>query len=229
MAVDNATLYRESQSSIQMRDDFIAIASHELRTPLTPLKMQVQLLRRRLKSPEGLGENEDLRKLIDRSEREVDRLTRLVSNLLDVTRMNAGNLELQLHDVDLNKLLNDIIGMTSSEASECGCKIIFTKSAELIGKWDTQRLEQALVNVLQNAYKFGKNKPVQIQISRDAEWAFVKIRDEGVGISKDDVARIFNRFVRTGAARNYGWPGPRIVHRQTDYRKSRGPEITVEK
>jgi signal transduction histidine kinase/integral membrane sensor domain MASE1 len=199
MAVDNARLYQEAQEAIQARDEFLSVASHELRTPLMSLTLQVENVHRSATRPDN--------KLLDKVDvvkRQINRLGRLVDNLLDVSRLTAGRLALELEEVDLGEVIGEIVPRFRADAERTGSEIVVTSPSPCRGRWDRLRLEQVVTNLLSNAIKFGEGKPIEVRLESQDEHALLSVKDHGIGISKGDQARIFERFERAVAQRNFG-------------------------
>lgn len=193
---------RSLQKAIELRDEFLSIASHELNTPITSLKLQTQGLQRLLSKN---GEHatiprEKLQKTLDTTERQVSRLSKLISNLLDVTRIGSGRMSLEPEDVDLADLIADVVDRTSDQARASGSVIKLNVSEPITGNWDRFKLEQVFLNLLTNALKFGSGKPVEVSLSSTGEKAVVSVRDQGIGIEAEDLSRIFERFERAVCA-----------------------------
>jgi signal transduction histidine kinase/DNA-binding response OmpR family regulator len=203
MALDNATLYREAREAIRARDEFLSVASHELNTPLATLTLQLDeiLLRAR---------NND-REIPDRgvvlARRQVERLSRLVSNLLDVSRITSEQIQLRLADVDLAATTREVMDQFDAELSRAGCTTELEASEPVVGRWDSLRLEQVIANLLSNAAKYGAGKPIRVCVERDGDRARLSVRDHGIGIAPIDRERIFERFERAASVRHYGGLG----------------------
>lgn len=205
MAIENAHLYAEAQKSIQLRDDFIAIASHELRTPLTPMKMQAQLLKRYLSDTQiDISKMEQLRKLVDGTDRQIERLTVLVEDMLDVSRMGSSEIVLSRNPCNLSQLVSDIVTQIKDNPSRNKSKITTQIAENIIGNWDCKRLEQVVTNLITNAIKYGLEKPIEISLFQENHSAIFKVKDLGIGIAKDDVPKLFARFVRVVPVKHYG-------------------------
>jgi PAS domain S-box-containing protein len=202
-------LLRATQEALRIRDEFLIIASHELRTPLTPLRLQMQLLRRRLQDPElaGHAKLQGIERLVGISNHGVDRLIELVGELLDVSRISAGKLSLHLEDVDLAALVRDTIEGFRQELAGAGCALEIVASAPVVGRWDRFRIEQVVVNLLTNAMKYGAGKPISVGVRREGARAELWVRDEGIGIAEQEQARIFDRFERAVSSRSFGGLG----------------------
>ncbi|AKU90102.1 sensor histidine kinase [Vulgatibacter incomptus] len=199
-AVDNARLYADAQEAIRLRNEFLTIASHELKTPLTPFLLQLEAIRRRMdeRVPEWLRDKlQILRK-------QGLRLSRLVDQLLGVSKLTTSEIVLEEERVDLGELIGDVIDRADELRIRQGCTIEADGPERLVGKWDRSRLEQVIANLLNNALKYGAGAPVHVSWDVDGESAVVKVRDEGIGIERGDQERIFGRFERAVSARHYG-------------------------
>jgi PAS domain S-box-containing protein len=208
LAVDNARLYREARDAVSARDEFLSIASHELRTPLTPLQIVLQrLLSERSKEPLETISTDRLRLLLARSERQVQRLTALVDNLLDVSRVSSGTLRLQREECDLAEVVNEVVGRFGEECARAECQVTIEAPPRLIGQWDPLRIEQVITNLLANAIKYGAGKPILIHVEGGEGSAQIVVKDHGIGIEPEKVSRIFERFERAVSSRSYGGLG----------------------
>ena len=203
IAVEIARLYRESQKAIERRDEFLAIASHELRTPLTPMKLQLMQLQRALRNSgfEGMSDK------LGTSLRQLDRLGRLVENLLDVASINTGQLTLRFESVDLSELVRRVTTEHQEVFSRSGCTLELTAPEAVVGRWDRHRIEQVIVALLSNATKYGAYGRIVVEVAAQGSLARVSVRDFGIGIAPDDQSRIFERFERAASARSYGGLG----------------------
>jgi len=203
-AIGNANLFREALEAVSARDDFLAIASHELRTPLTPLKLQLERLVRDARA--GVHQ-ERMVAALEVAYRQAVRLAALIDRLLDVSRITAGKLDLCLDEVDLCALVQDVVTRFGREAEEAGCPISFHHDKPLFGKWDRLRIEQVVTNLLGNAIKYGRGKPIEITLDADEGMARLIVRDHGVGIAPQDQGKIFERFERAVTNQSFGGLG----------------------
>lgn len=202
MAIDNARLYAESQASVQVRDQFLSVASHELRTPLTSLNMTVQaLLDNTLPATP-----ENLRKVFSITRRQIARLTHLVDELLNVSRITAGRLALELDDVDLAVVVRDVLERFDGELSRTGTRVSM-RTTPVVGRWDKSALDQVVTNIVSNALKFGGGKPIDVMVEAVNGTAKLVVADHGIGIPSDRIPHIFERFERAVSARQYGGLG----------------------
>ncbi|WP_437872899.1 AAA family ATPase [Sorangium sp. So ce363] len=208
LVLDNTRLYTEAQEAIERRDEFLVVASHELKTPLTSMQMQVQAAERLLRRGSLAGvppaRIEAMFRILGR---QTSRLGRLVDELLDVTRMNAGRLTLTRAPVDLAALVGEVVERMRSQLADARCPTQLDLGAPVVGDWDPDRLEQVVINLLSNAMKYGAGGPIFIGVRRQADRALLVIRDEGIGIAEADQGRIFERFERAVSVRNFGGIG----------------------
>jgi signal transduction histidine kinase/CHASE1-domain containing sensor protein len=198
--IDTARLYARAQEAIAARDEFLSIASHELKTPLTSLVLHSDSLRAAARR----GQIDQAAKKAEVIRRNVDRLSRLVTSLLDISRISAGRLDLEIEDVDLAEIARDVAGRFEDEARRAGCTLRVQADAPVVGRWDRMRLDQVATNLLANAIKYGPGKPVEVTAEGDGARAVLSVRDHGIGIGEADQRRIFERFERAVSKRNYG-------------------------
>ena len=203
MAIDNARLYREAQNAIHARDEFFSIASHELKTPITSLKMILQLTERGVDTKNGISPSpEKLEKMLGTSNRQVDRLTHLVEDLLDVTRIGAGKLGINPAELNLSQLVEEVVDRFCDAFAAAHCPVELNLEPKVIGFWDSSRIEQVMVNLLSNAVKYAPGKPIKIEVSNGGETAKIIIQDFGPGIPPEKQSKIFERFERATSSRN---------------------------
>lgn len=198
----------ETREALKARDDFLSVASHELKTPLTTLKLQTQRLQAMLPSGEGERvDRERLLRVIAPYSRQVLRLEKLVNQLLDVTRIAAGRLQLEREEVDLSKLVTELSDRFRDELAQASCTLELSASEPVVGRWDPFRLDQVISNLLSNAIKYGAGGPVDVSVTRDAARGYVTVRDRGIGIAPAEQERIFAPFERVVSVRHYGGLG----------------------
>lgn len=201
-ALERARLYREQVRAVTVRDDFLSIAGHELRTPLTPIVLESQALAR-LAGEVGVAV---LQQRAHNLTEHVERLTAFVEQLLDVSRIIGGQLEIRPRQVDLAELIHSVV----ARARQLGDDVrdIDLYAAEpVVCTCDAMRIEQVLSNVVGNAIKYGSGRPVTVTVTADAGHARVVVTDRGIGIDPADHGRIFERFERAVSSRHFGGLG----------------------
>ncbi|HEY3500831.1 MAG TPA: HAMP domain-containing sensor histidine kinase, partial [Polyangiaceae bacterium] len=147
------------------------------------------------------------RRKLESAARQTERLERLIDNLLDVSRITTGHLELEPEEIDLVEVVGDVVERQREEAAQSGVRIDIDGVAKASGIWDRMRVEQVVTNLLSNAVKYGDGKPIQVSIRADHEFVEVSVKDHGIGIAADDLERIFAQFERAAARRTYGGLG----------------------
>ncbi|WP_257446758.1 sensor histidine kinase [Archangium lipolyticum] len=195
------------QQSIRMRDEFLSVASHELRTPLTPLNLLLHGLQRAASSQPDTPFTRLVHHNAETGRRQIQRLVRLVEDLLDVSRIVEGRLQPRLEEVDLVSIAREAVGRIEPQAAAAGCALEVHAPGPVVGQWDRLRLEQVLVNLVENALKYGPGKPVRVRVEAHEDRAVLSVRDEGIGIPPEHQARVFERFERAVSDRHYGGLG----------------------
>jgi PAS domain S-box-containing protein len=234
---DRRTLEAELREAVRARDDFLAVAAHELRTPLTPIQLAVQALVRAARKPESALASA-AEKLVA-LEGHVVRQARLVEDLLDVSRATSGPVGLQLEEVDLAAVVRDVARQHEEQAHDLGCALAVHAAGPVVGRWDAARLEQVVRNLLSNALKYGRGKPVDVAIESAGDAVRLVVVDRGIGMSPEDQARVFERFERAVSVRQFGgfglglWITRRFVEAmggavRVESRRGEGSTFTVE-
>jgi signal transduction histidine kinase len=188
------------QEAVRTRDDFISIASHELRNPLHAIHLQIlsvlHAAERQALSPEWtiarLGRTSD----------SITRLGRLLDNLLDVSRITAGRLTLEVRETDFADVIRDVVDRSREQM---GAVTVTLDLDAAVGRWDPLRLDQIVTNLLSNAVKYGAGQPVTIRLRSDGGSVTLDVEDRGVGIDEVQRKRLFGRFERGLASREGGF------------------------
>jgi PAS domain S-box-containing protein len=206
-AIENARLYGDAQAAVAARDEFLSIASHELRTPLTALRLALENMRR-VSTREALERlpPAHVARVLATAERQGQRLEKLVTGLLDVSRIHMGRLELELEEVDLAQAVAEAVSQVEDEAVQAGSEVT-ARGGPVLGRWDRLRVSQVVTNLLSNAVKYGAGKPVEVTWGERGGMAWLEVRDSGIGIEPADQRQIFERFERAVSSRNYGGLG----------------------
>jgi PAS domain S-box-containing protein len=203
LALENARLYREARDALAMREEFISIASHELRTPLTSLQLQLATLQ---KAHRAASDNELLLKL-QRVKEQADRLAGLSESLLDVARLAVDRMDMSPIECDLRLVVGGAVDRAAPEARRAGCAVTFASGPSVVGRFDERRIAQAVGILISNALKFGAGRPVDVSLSTGEGMVRIAVKDQGIGIAREDVPRIFDRFERAVSSRHYGGLG----------------------
>jgi predicted ATPase/signal transduction histidine kinase len=196
ISIENSRLYDRSQKSVMMRDQFLSIASHELRTPLTSLLLQIQMRKRKVENQTGPVSLEELKKYIEKDERQVLKLSHLVDEMLDVSRINSDSLKLNKENVNLTALTQEVVSQMRPQFIAANQEITVLPSKDVHCPCDAARIEQAIVNLLTNSIKYGEGKPVEIQVTKDNKNAWISVKDVGKGVSLSNHERIFQQYER---------------------------------
>lgn len=204
--VAQAELMRRLKEAVEARDAFLSIASHELRTPLTALQLTVQSLLRRMRrgSDDGATPAERIMVKLDTVQRQVQRLSQLVDQLLDVSRIASGRLVLERQPCDIVSIAHEVCDRFFDEDDAARSLLHVNFPPALSGEWDRNRLDQILTNLIANALKYGENRPVEVQGWDAEDFVRMEVRDHGIGIAPEQQHRIFERFERLVSERHYG-------------------------
>jgi signal transduction histidine kinase len=208
----------------QRKDAFLSMASHELKTPLTALKLQTSLLHRQL-AKQGI---QDADPALSRMETQINKVTRLVEELLDVSKIQAGRLEYVRETVDLEALLQEITEILQQTNPSHTIVVRGTVGTSLIG--DPDRLGQVFINLLSNAIKYSPDaKTVEMDLSTSPEMVTVSVRDHGLGIPREQRDKIFDRFYRVTDSKQRAIPGLGMgLYIVAEIVKRHGGTITVD-
>jgi signal transduction histidine kinase len=204
-ALTNAALYRESQEASRVREDFLSVASHELRNPLNALSLNIQAFRRSVERGSAAGLS--IPRVLERLrtvERQTQRMSRLIHNLLDISRITAGRVQLEPEVMDLSALMREVAARFEDELDRAGCPFTLCADEPILGKWDRLRLDQIATNLLGNAVKYAPGKPIELTAGAEGETVWFRVRDQGIGIARSEQERIFQRFERAVSARQPG-------------------------
>jgi PAS domain S-box-containing protein len=198
LAIDNARLYHEARVAVTIRDEFLSVAAHELKTPMTSLRGYAQLLYREFDRPEGANP-ERTRRAATTIQVQSDKLARLVSQLLDISRLQSGKLMIEPRDADLTTLVQDVVDAARTQLKRH--TIVADLVPELWAYVDPLRIEQVVTNLVDNAIKYSPDGGlIEISLIRTLEEQVrLVIRDHGVGVPVEHRAHIFDRFYQARA------------------------------
>ncbi|MEN5139742.1 hybrid sensor histidine kinase/response regulator [Pseudomonas juntendi] len=198
----------ELEHAVRMRDDFMSIVSHEVRTPLNGLILETQL--RKLHLARGnldAFSGDKLQAMVERDERQINSLIRLIEDMLDVSRIRTGKLSLRPKAFDLSQLVRGLVENFAAQAAALDTHIELHGCAPLQGEWDEFRIEQVLANLLSNALRYGERKPVKVRVYEEDGLACVQVQDQGIGIGMANQQRIFQQFERVASQHASGGLG----------------------
>jgi len=196
----------ELREAVRARDDFLSIASHELRTPLSTLALGTSELIRAADSGK-MPTPAQLRRQAERLRSQAQRLERLVTTVLDVSRIVQGRVKLFPEHLDASAVVREHCERLREDAARAGSTLELAIEEGIVGSFDRTRLEQIVDNLLSNAIKFGAGKPIDVTLAATPEMVSLTVRDRGMGIAKEDQARIFERFERAVSSKHYGGLG----------------------
>lgn len=189
---------QELNEAIIARDEFISIASHELKTPLTSLKLLSQIQRHLAnKGRTDAYSKEKVDVFIDKTDKLVNRLDRLIEDMLDISRIRTGKLTLKPERADLVAVTKDVVERFQELfLVSSGQRIKVTTPPEAFAEFDIMRIEQVIQNLLQNAQKYGEGKNVEVIVEADNDKVALTVKDEGMGILPEKIDKIFERYER---------------------------------
>jgi signal transduction histidine kinase len=221
----------DAERALRAREEFLAVAAHELRTPLTPLKLQLHMLHALLAGDFGAapaaGPAKRFVELFASADRQVNRLARLVEDLLDVSKLGTGKPALELDSFDLAELARQVVERYRPDWTKAGSEVLVNAKQPVVGRWDRRQIEQAMENLLKNAIKYGAGRPIEVTVCEASGFAKLSVRDYGIGIATEDHERIFERFERAVPVAHFGGLGLGL-HISKELVRAHGGNIRVE-
>ncbi len=186
----------------QQKDEFIAVASHELRTPVTSIKAYTQLLQKLFRKKGDLQSVE----LLTKMDGQINKLINLIADLLDVSKMQAGKLQLRLNDFNFNELVSEIVDEIQQTTTYHTIRTELTEGTMVYA--DRDRIEQVLTNLLTNAVKYSPQADtIIVKTHVEKETITLSVQDFGLGIPKEKQAKVFERFYRVEGRTETIYPG----------------------
>jgi len=189
----------------KLKSDFVSMVSHELKTPLTPMKTSAEFL---LQNDPDLNVRREMLELIVRN---IDRQTRMVNDMLDISRIESGNMRYRKEILDIGEIINSAIETIKKQSEEKKINITTDIPTDLLKiNADKDKLIQVFINLLSNALKFTPNGGnVEIKANESEKYIEVCVKDNGIGIPPDKIDKIFNKFyqIDNTSARPYGGSG----------------------
>jgi signal transduction histidine kinase len=179
---------RELQTLDKLKSDFLANMSHELRTPLTVIRGGIDYLNRTVKK-------EDNRNYLDIIDKNLARLIHLVSDLFDFTKIEGRKTEWSFDQVNLSVLIEEVLEIISPLSMDKEVSIYYRHPGDVLVEMDLERIEQVLVNLIENAIKFSAPQTeILINIEEDPTYVTVSVKDRGIGIAEENLKAIFDKF-----------------------------------
>ncbi len=207
-AAERAALQRRVQElthALALSDEFLSTLGHELRNPLAPIYMQAQYLLDAVRQGEPKALTSDwMVPQLEGFSRRLQKFLEMLNRIMDVSRMSAGQLDLELEEVDLVEVVREVSGNFERELSAARSELRLDLPQRLVGKWDRMRVEQIFTNLLSNAIRYGASRPIEVRAGGDREQIELSVKDDGVGIPEEHQHRIFERFERAGKTRSSG-------------------------
>lgn len=196
--------YENAQKEIKARDQFLAIASHELKTPVTSMLLQVQTAIHNIRNVSLANFSvANLLKMLEGTEQQSQRLSKMVNDLLNLSLITTGRLDLEPEPTDLSQITKHVADNFAQKLQKENITIKITAEKPVVGMWDKVRITQAVTNLISNAIKYGDSKPISVEVSNSHDRAKLVVSDSGIGISHDQQKRIFERFERAVSSREY--------------------------
>ena len=187
----------ELEHAVRMRDDFMSIVSHEVRTPLNGLILETQLRKMHLARDNAAAFTLDkMKAMVERDERQIQSLIRLIEDMLDVSRIRTGKLSIRPSRFDLSVAVGNLLESFAAQVSAAQSSVNYRAGQPVIGQWDEFRIEQVVSNLLTNALRYGAKKPIDVSVYMQGDQAVIEVADQGIGISEENQQRIFHQFER---------------------------------
>lgn len=191
----------QQKETEQRKDDFIGIASHELKTPVTSLKIYMQLLQRHRQ----VEANSELGEIISKANNQITKLTGLMSDLLDVSRVQTGITDYSFKESNINHVVKEVIKTISPSTHH---RLKLSGSIKDSVYMDAEKITQVLTNLVNNAVKYSAGaEEIQIQLSQDDQFAYITVKDFGIGIARSQQKKIFDRFYQVRQKGKKTFPG----------------------
>ncbi|WP_095129856.1 hybrid sensor histidine kinase/response regulator [Pseudomonas sp. Irchel s3h14] len=190
----------ELEQAVRMRDDFMSIVAHEVRTPLNGLILETQLRKMHLARDNAAAFTLDkMHAMVDRDERQIKSLIRLIEDMLDVSRIRTGKLSIRPTRFDLSALVRSLLQNFAPQVDAAESTVTLEAEQPVVGSWDEFRIEQVISNLLTNALRYGAKSPITVKVYSESGQARVEVRDLGIGIGEENQKRIFQQFERVTA------------------------------
>ena len=191
--LDSDGVRKELEAELQARDEFFSAIAHELRNPLNALHLTLAGLLRAQGGATPLN-SEQLVARLNRASTQVSRLAKLVDDMLDVSRISAGRLVLQMEDFDASAVLSEVVEKSKDPAN--AGQITLSMPDSMVIRGDRSRFANIASNLVSNAIMYGNQQPIEVRLTPDPSTIRLEVADHGIGIAAADQERIFERFVK---------------------------------
>ncbi len=203
LTVEGTKMHEE----IRMRDEFLSIASHELKTPLTSMLLKIQMILHNIKNVSLANFSVDnLLTQLETAEEQTKRLSRMITDLLNVSLITTGKLNLEMHKEDLTEIVKEVAQEFFEKLEKGGYELTLKADEKIEMQLDKVRIAQVITNLISNAIKYGDGKPLSILVAHKNGIAKIVVKDQGLGIPQEEQAKVFQLFER-GVAKNGGIKG----------------------
>lgn len=185
----------EKESFWQKENEFLSIASHELKTPITGLKLQAEMAKRAIEKhgPDAFCA-ERVKKLVDNFHYDINRLKRLVDDILDLSRITSGKLSMKMERINIDVFLLQIVERISQSFTQFNQLVDVKINAPIFMNLDPHRMEQVISNLISNAIRYGNGSPIKLYVFAHSKKLFISVSDKGPGISFENQKSLFERF-----------------------------------
>jgi PAS domain S-box-containing protein len=186
------------KDAVNQRDEFIRVCSHELKTPVSSMKLQFQMAKHMMdKKSDRPYDKEAVEKRIVNANTQLDKMAKLIEDMLHATKMSTGLVELQKAPVDINDLTKETLASFEEQLEMLNIHVeVISPSRPVMVNGDRYRLEQVITNLVTNAMKYGGEKPFEIKIEVEGQEAHLTVADQGIGIPHENISKIFERYER---------------------------------
>lgn len=174
---------------------FISIASHELKTPITGLKLQAEMAKRLIEKlgPEALTPDR-VKKIINNFYTDIDRLKRLVDDILDISRIDSGKLSMKFETINVDDFMAEVIERMGFNFPKFNQMVNAKTATPVLAHWDPLRIEQVITNLISNAFRYGDNSEITLVTYIENENIIISVTDKGPGITLANQKLLFERF-----------------------------------
>jgi signal transduction histidine kinase len=196
--------YKKALADVKARDEFLSIVSHELKTPLTSMLLKLQTALHNIRNTSLANFSvENLLKMLESAEQQSKRLSKMITDLLNVSLMTTGKIDLDPEKMDLSQAAKDVIERFKEKLEKEGYRLTISAEKPVVGSWDKLRVEQAISNLVGNAIKYGRGNPISVTVANSNGTGKFIIEDNGIGIPKTLQEKIFTRFGRAVETHEY--------------------------